>query len=81
MDEGDHYVSRLYRSEKNVQVGELAKPVLKENEDLIKVAYTGICGTDMMIYSGKHPRVKAPHTMGHEFSGDIEEINGESQCN
>nr|WP_245645079.1 alcohol dehydrogenase catalytic domain-containing protein [Peribacillus loiseleuriae] len=33
-----------------------------------------------MIYSGKRPRAKAPHTMGHEFSGVIEEINGESQC-
>ncbi|MFJ5621345.1 zinc-binding dehydrogenase [Peribacillus loiseleuriae] len=71
----------LYLSEKNVRVGELAKPVLKENEALIKVAYAGICGTDMMIYSGKHPRAKAPLAMGHEFSGMIEEINGESPFN
>ncbi|MFF2446928.1 zinc-binding dehydrogenase [Neobacillus sp. NPDC058068] len=68
----------LYISEKNVVLGELEKPTLNEGEALIKVSYAGICGTDMMIYAGKHPRAKAPLAMGHEFSGIIEEINGES---
>ena len=68
----------LYLSEKNVGIGELNRPVIKENEALIKVSYAGICGTDMMIYSGKHPRAKAPLAMGHEFSGRIQEINGDS---
>lgn len=68
----------LYISAKQVAVGELTKPVLSPGEALIKVSYAGICGTDMMIYSGKHPRAKAPLAMGHEFSGVIQEINGES---
>jgi (R,R)-butanediol dehydrogenase / meso-butanediol dehydrogenase / diacetyl reductase len=68
----------LYLSEKKVMVGELDKPTLKQGEALIRVSYAGICGTDMMIYSGKHPRAKAPLAMGHEFSGVIEELNGES---
>jgi (R,R)-butanediol dehydrogenase/meso-butanediol dehydrogenase/diacetyl reductase len=68
----------LYLSEKKVSVGELEKPSLSKNQALIKVSYAGICGTDMMIYSGKHPRAKAPLAMGHEFSGVIEEIIGES---
>ena len=38
----------------------------------IKVAYAGICGTDLNIYAGTHPRAKAPLTMGHEFSGVLE---------
>ncbi|KAB7706317.1 alcohol dehydrogenase catalytic domain-containing protein [Bacillus aerolatus] len=71
----------LYVSEKNVVVGELEKPTLKQGEALIKVSSAGICGTDMMIYFGKHPRAKAPLAMGHEFSGVIEEINGESTFN
>ena len=44
----------------------------------IKVTYCGVCGSDIGIYSGKHPRAKAPLTIGHEFVGIIEEINGEA---
>lgn len=68
----------LYISAKNIQLGELEKPTLREGEALVRVSYAGICGTDMMIYFGKHPRAKAPLAMGHEFSGVIEEIRGES---
>jgi len=42
-------------------------------EVLLKVAYGGICGTDMMIYLGKHPRAKAPLVMCHEFVGTVVE--------
>ncbi|MFP7478926.1 zinc-dependent alcohol dehydrogenase [Terribacillus saccharophilus] len=49
-----------------------------KGEALIKIAYAGICGTDMMIYQGKHPRAKAPLIMGHEFSGTIEALGSES---
>ncbi|MBS4173151.1 alcohol dehydrogenase catalytic domain-containing protein [Bacillus sp. FJAT-49736] len=68
----------LYISEKNVMTGELDKPMAKSGEALIKVSFAGICGTDMMIYAGKHPRAKAPLALGHEFSGVVVEINGES---
>ncbi len=44
----------------------------------IRVTYCGVCGSDIGIYSGKHPRAKAPLTIGHEFVGVIEEINGEA---
>ena len=39
---------------------------------LVKVAYNGICGTDLSIVHGKHPRAKAPLVMGHEISGWVE---------
>ncbi|PZE20572.1 zinc-binding dehydrogenase [Paenibacillus xerothermodurans] len=68
----------LYISSKNVAVDQLDKPMLQPGEALVKVAYAGICGTDMMIYGGKHPRAQAPLAMGHEFSGVIEEISGQS---
>lgn len=50
-------------------------PVPAEGEALIKVAYAGICGSDITIYSGKHWRAKPPMIPGHEFSGEIVEIN------
>jgi 2-desacetyl-2-hydroxyethyl bacteriochlorophyllide A dehydrogenase len=69
----------MYVAEKTVQPASIEKPVPGEGEALIKVAYAGICGTDMMIYSGKHPRAKAPLVMGHEFSGTIELISGNNE--
>ncbi|MEK3643940.1 MULTISPECIES: zinc-dependent alcohol dehydrogenase [unclassified Aeribacillus] len=61
-----------------VEMTEREIPVPKEDEALIKVSYGGICGTDMMIYHGLHPRAKAPLIMGHEFSGVVAEV-GENQ--
>jgi (R,R)-butanediol dehydrogenase / meso-butanediol dehydrogenase / diacetyl reductase len=39
------------------------------------VSHAGICGTDLNIYAGTHPRAKAPLIMGHEFSGMMESDN------
>ena len=41
---------------------------------LIKVAYAGICGSDVSVYMGKHPRARIPLVMGHEFTGTVEAI-------
>lgn len=46
-------------------------PALREGWTLIKTAYAGICGSDVTILVGKHPRAKAPLILGHEFSGYI----------
>ena len=52
-----------------IEVKDVAMPEVKEGWGLIKVSHSGICGTDLNIYAGTHPRAKAPLTMGHEFSG------------
>lgn len=61
-----------YRSAKEICVEEKAIPEVGPGEALIKVAYVGVCGSDMNIYQGFHPRAKAPLVMGHEFSGVLE---------
>lgn len=38
---------------------------------LVEVAYTGICGTDLAIVHGKHPRARHGLILGHETSGRI----------
>ena len=60
-----------YIGTKEVVVGEKVLPEVGPGEVLIKVAYAGVCGSDMIIYQGVHPRAKAPLVMGHEFSGTI----------
>ena len=64
--------SIVYRGTQNVGVEESALPELAAGEVLIRVAYAGVCGSDMIIYQGVHSRAKAPLIMGHEFSGTIE---------
>ncbi|HEY9593406.1 MAG TPA: alcohol dehydrogenase catalytic domain-containing protein, partial [Spirochaetia bacterium] len=46
-------------------------PEIEDDEVLIKVKYTGICGTDWSIYTGKYSADKLPLIPGHEFSGVI----------
>ena len=47
----------------------------KEDEVQIKVAYCGVCGTDMHIFHGAmDKRVDIPVTIGHEMSGVIEQV-------
>ncbi len=57
---------------------ETAMPECAPHQVLIKVAYAGICGSDMHIFNGDfHPRTRTPVIPGHEFSGSIVEIGKE----
>jgi len=53
---------------------EVDSPVCAAGEALVRVHAAGICGSDMAIFTGKHPRAKPPLVMGHEFAGEIIEI-------
>ena len=56
---------------------DLPIPVVKNNEILVKVKATAICGTDMHIYpwtEWARKRIKLPMVFGHEFAGDVVEI-------
>ncbi len=56
---------------------DLPIPEVKENEVLIKVRATAICGTDMHIYPWGEwaaARLPLPMVFGHEFAGDIVEV-------
>lgn len=64
----------VYKDIQFVEIDEIEKPKIRNNEVLIKVKYAGICGTDLHIYEGLHPRARTSLVMGHEISGVIEEI-------
>ncbi len=57
----------------NVDIVDCAEPPGEDGCAKIRVEYAGICGTDLNIYAGTHPRAKAPLTIGHEFSGVLME--------
>lgn len=61
----------LWMGPEEIEIKQIARPTAGPGQVLIKVAYAGICGTDLMIYLGRHPRAKAPLVMSHEFSGNV----------
>jgi len=65
----------VYLGPSHVKVTDVEQPLIRDGEALIRVAFSGICGTDLAIVSGKHPRAKPPLVLGHEFSGELVEIN------
>ena len=63
-----------FQGKDTVAVVDKPIPQVMEDTVLIKVAYAGICGSDLSIVAGKHPRAMPPLVMGHEFSGTIAEL-------
>jgi L-iditol 2-dehydrogenase len=57
-----------------IKVKEVPIPEIGDDEVLIKVKNTGICGTDWSIYNGWYSADKLPMIAGHEFSGVIARI-------
>jgi (R,R)-butanediol dehydrogenase / meso-butanediol dehydrogenase / diacetyl reductase len=64
----------LWMGTEQIAVKQVPRPQPGPGEALVEVGYGGICGTDLMIYLGKHPRAKAPMVMCHEFSGIVAEV-------
>lgn len=63
----------VFTGQNQVELWDKPVPQAPEGWALIKVSHAGICGSDLTIYLGAHPRAKAPLVMGHEFSGYLEQ--------
>lgn len=57
----------------NVGYVDVPAPACIRDHVLLKVAATGICGTDLHIYDGEYP-TRPPVTMGHEVAGTVFEV-------
>ncbi|RKN80926.1 zinc-dependent alcohol dehydrogenase [Ulvibacterium marinum] len=65
----------VYQGNKTFSVIEREMETPSKGEVRIKVAYSGVCGTDVHIYHGMmDKRVNVPVTIGHEMSGIIDAI-------
>jgi 2-desacetyl-2-hydroxyethyl bacteriochlorophyllide A dehydrogenase len=56
-----------------VAVDEVPRPEPDAGWALVDVAFAGICGTDLHICAGEHPRARAPLILGHEFVGTLDD--------
>jgi L-iditol 2-dehydrogenase len=61
----------MYYRNNDVRIEELPIPTITENELLVKVKASGICGSDVMEW---YRIKKAPKVLGHEITGDIVEV-------
>jgi threonine 3-dehydrogenase len=62
------------RAERGLWLEEIAEPVIGINDVIVRVHYTGICGTDVHIYQWDdwgQKTIPVPMTIGHEFVGEI----------
>ncbi|XP_073990970.1 D-altritol 5-dehydrogenase-like isoform X2 [Rhodnius prolixus] len=51
--------------------------VSRPDHVVVRVAYTGICGTDLHIIQREFPSSEQPFTLGHEFSGLVHEVGSQ----
>jgi len=59
---------------------EQAQPVLRPGEALVKVAFVGICGSELSGYLGHNALRVPPLVMGHEFAGELVALGAEAQA-
>lgn len=57
-----------------LEIQHVADPAPAEDEVIVRVSHVGICGSDLHIWHGEHPRATPPLIMGHEFSGMVESL-------
>jgi alcohol dehydrogenase/L-iditol 2-dehydrogenase len=62
-----------YSSEKgSVEIREIAKPGIGEEDVLLEVVNVGVCGSDLHQWTADHSwKVNYPVVLGHEFGGHI----------
>lgn len=53
------------------ELREIARPRPGPEEVLIRIARTGICGTDLHIFNGHYAAESLPMIPGHEFTGHV----------
>lgn len=65
--------ANIYGS-RDIRVEEVTIPELKEGMVVVKVAFAGICGSDIHEYLGGPYPIRTQSVIGHEFSGTVTEI-------
>lgn len=63
---------------RNVAVENVPDPkILNPRDAIVRVTATAICGSDLHLYNGYIPAMKAGDILGHEFVGEVVEVGRE----
>ncbi|HMS60145.1 MAG TPA: zinc-dependent alcohol dehydrogenase [Tepidiformaceae bacterium] len=61
-----------------VEVRDVPDPVIIDGRDaIVRVTSTAICGSDLHMYDGYIPSMRAGDILGHEFMGEVVEVGNE----
>jgi len=66
------YTAAVLTAVRTVESRELVLPALGDDDVLVRVLATGICGSDLSTFRGTHPYKTAPVVLGHELCGIVE---------
>ena len=66
----------VWRGGQTVEAASVARPEPPPGWALVEVAYVGLCGSDLHICAGEHPRAKPGLVIGHEVVGRAVESAG-----
>lgn len=65
----------VYHGPNDIRIDDVPIPQIRENDDaIVRVTTSTICGTDIHIQAGGLPAVKPGTIIGHEFCGEVVEI-------
>ncbi len=69
-------LAAVYHDVGEMRVEEVPRPTINDEEALLRVRATSICGTDLRIYSSGHFKIPpgTSRILGHEFAGEVAEI-------
>ena len=72
----------IFKGPRDVRVEDVERPVAGPGEAVLRVRACGICGSDLHTYrhglfeDGLSADIGGERVMGHEFSGEVVEVNG-----
>ena len=66
----------VWTAKDTVEMRGVPEPQPAAGEVLVSVRCASVCGSDVMIVAGKHPRARTPLVLGHEFMGVVTQVPG-----
>lgn len=74
MSDTDTMNAGVYYGIEDIRYERVPKPVIGDDEFLLKVHAVAICGSDLRTYLHGHAKVKTPQILGHEFAGEVVDV-------
>src|SRR5436190_22490516 len=67
--------ANCWMGKKDVRVEQVPDPkILNQQDAIVKVTSTAICGSDLHLYDGVIPTMESGDVLGHEFMGEVVEV-------
>jgi len=69
-------LAAVYHDLQDIRVEQVPRPTIGDEEALLRVRASSICGTDLRIYSSGHFKIPpgTSRILGHEFAGEVVEV-------